>query len=225
MHNILLVRHGESEQNNRILSDRYMPDHEIALTENGIKQAYEAGSFLNRWLEENNIPIKSIRLWVSPFKRTRQTAEVINKQLKIKDVKEDEMLTELRFGIFHNLTKEECTREFPEEYKRFQMSRRFNGKYYARRPEGESPFDCEIRQKLFIDTIFRDFNTPGQPDNLVIIGHGAALNIFRKAMFHYSHEWYEEEPNPSNCSIMHLTLDNGYNKDCGYIYGGPMPEK
>ena len=58
------------------------------------------------------------------------------------------------------------------------------------------------------------------PDTIIIVGHGAALKILRKVIFHYTYEWYEAEPNPANCSIMHLTLDNKarVNLDDGYVY-------
>ena len=218
MRNLYLIRHGESIQNVGINEELRIPDHAIYLTPTGHKQAKEAGEFLKDYLD--GIHTDNIVMWVSPYKRTRETAEEILKYVKPSSIKEDDMLTELQFGIFDSLSKERVQLEFPVEWENFQNNRRFNGKFYARRPGGESPFDCEIRQKLFIDTLFRDFKTPF-PEHIIIVGHGAALNIFRKAMFHYSHEWYENEPNPGNCSIMRLTLDNGNNSDMGYIWGGP----
>lgn len=218
MRNIYLVRHGESIQNVGINNELRIPDHAIYLTENGIKQAQEAGKFLERtlgWVSPDNMV-----MWVSPYERTRQTAKEILRYIHPSTIKEDDMLTELQFGIFDSIPKEVIKDTFPAEWEHFQNNRRFNGKFYARRPGGESPFDCEIRQKLFIDTLFRDFESDSK-SHIIIVGHGAALNIFRKAMFHYSHEWYEKEPNPGNCSIMHLELDHGKNKDAGYIYGGP----
>ena len=218
MKHLYLVRHGESTQNVGINEQLRIPDHAIPLTDLGHEQASKAGEFLSKRLSSESID--NIAMWVSPYRRTRETAAEIRNHLHVTDVKEDDMLTELQFGIFDSLPKERVKVEFPVEWERFQNNRRFNGKFYARRPGGESPFDCEIRQKLFIDTLFRDF-AQGGPDHIVIVGHGAALNIFRKAMFHYSHEWYEAEPNPGNCSIMHLILDNGKNTDAGYIYGEP----
>ena len=218
MRHLYLVRHGESIQNVGINEKLRIPDHAICLTENGHKQAQEAGKFLKEhigWMESSNIA-----MWVSPYKRTRETAQEILNYIKPSSIKEDDMLTELQFGIFDSIPKEKVKELFPVEWENFQNNRKFNGKFYARRPGGESPFDCEIRQKLFIDTLFRDFKEDS-PKHIVIIGHGAALNILRKAMFHYSHEWYEKEPNPGNCSIMHLTLNKGKNTDAGYIFGEP----
>ena len=218
-HNIFLVRHGESQKNAHIRTNEILPDHDIKLTTKGRLQANTAGGFLETYLKNHNLDTSTFRMWVSPYTRTRQTAEIINQYLKISDVKEDAMLVELQFGLFQYHTSEECKQLFPTEYEQFQLMKTFNGKYYARRPGGESPFDCEIRQKIFIDTILRDFSKKSEPKNLIIVGHGAALNTFRKALFIYSHEWYEKEENPSNCSIQKIEMYTSKNIDAGYIHG------
>lgn len=216
MKRLYLVRHGESIQNVGINQKLRMPDHAIYLTENGIMQASNAGKFLCDYL--GNIPCSNITMWVSPYTRTRQTADEILKHIKVNKVKEDDMLTELQFGIFDAIPKEKIPDLFPEDWERYQNNRKYNGKFYARRPGGESPFDCEIRQKLFLDSLFRDIHKDC-PDHIIIVGHGAALTILRKAIFHYNHEWYAQENNPGNCSIQAIILDDGKNKDLGYIYG------
>lgn len=220
MKHIYLIRHGESIQNVGINEKLRIPDHAITLTDNGHIQA-EA---MAKWVEQKlrNIDTASrAALWISPYKRTEQTAKHLTDRVSFKSVKRDDMLTELQFGIFDSIPKDRIKEIFPIEWEAFQNNRRFNGKFYARRPGGESPFDCEIRQKLFIDTLFRDFDKHPEIDTIVIVGHGAALTCLRKAMFHHSYEWYEAEPNPGNCSIIRLVLDNGDNTDEGYIYGGP----
>lgn len=220
MKSIYLIRHGESIQNVGINEKLRIPDHAINLTDNGHIQAENVA----KWLEHKfrNYNMDNVVLWVSPYKRTRETAKHITNRIRFASVKEDDMLTELQFGIFDSIPKEKIKEIFPNEWDSFQNNRRFNRKFYARRPGGESPFDCEIRQKLFIGTLFRDFDRHPNIDTVVIVGHGAAINCFRKAIFHYSHEWYENEPNPGNCSILRIDLnDDKNNKDCGYIYGEP----
>lgn len=197
MQTLYLVRHGESTQNTGINKQQRIPDHAVPLTETGKQQAHAAGEFLSKLLAD--VPKNKIAMWISPYSRTRATAA----------------------GIFDAISKEEAQRLFPREWESFQNARRFNGKFYARRPGGESPFDCEIRQRLWLDTLFRDINNGCETEHFIIVGHGAQLNILRKAIFHYTHEWYAEAPNPGNCSIMKVVLDNGKNQDLGYIYGEP----
>ena len=238
MKNLYLVRHGESIQNVGLSDALHIPDHAAYLTERGMYQAHAAGEFLAKALKDE--PPDYIAVYVSPYERTRQTAKAILDHLTVSSVKEDEMLTELQFGVFDGLSKAQAEERFPAEWAQFQASRRYNGKFYARRPGGESPLDCEIRPRLFLDSLRRDF-AHGCPDHIIIVGHGAALNILRKAVFGYSHEWYEAEPNPGNCSIQLLRLNNyglwrsgriggdaaptPKDEDAGYIYGGPAEKE
>lgn len=214
---LFLVRHGESDQNVGVNEIERLPDHAIELTAEGHKQASRAGLFLREWLQ--GVPTEDKMMWVSPYRRTRQTAENIKCACTFGKIYEDDLLTEMQFGIFDAINKKKLPEIFPREWAEYSRVRQYNGKFYARRPGGESPFDCEIRQKLFIDTLFRDINSGKCPHYIVIVGHGAALTLFRKAMFHYSHEWFAEEPNPGNCSIQMIKLNDGYNEDEGYIYG------
>lgn len=219
MKRIFLMRHGESIQNTGENEKLQLPDHAICLTSNGKQQALDGGQFLKSYFYKNSIESWDVQIWNSPYTRTRETEQIVNSVLNIKNVKEDAMLIEMQFGIFDSISKDKIKEQFPLEWEMFQRNRQFNGKYYARRPGGESPFDAEIRQRLFLSSIFRDFNNSG-PENLIIIGHGASLNLLVKAFFHYSHEWYEKEPNPGNCSIRHIEVGKP-NRYKGYIYGKP----
>lgn len=232
-YHLYLVRHGESIQNTYENTDN-LPDHAIPLTERGKRQAQEAGEFLkNLFLEQE---VENFRCWCSPYIRTRQTAFEIAEKIKTvisplvsfggaNRFREDDMLVEIQYGLFNNIPKKEVQKIYPNEWARYQNDRRFQGKFFARRPNGESPFDVAIRQKLFLDTLYRDFQTKNCPQHIIIVGHGTSLNILRKCIFHYSYEWYDKEPNPGNCSIQYAILDPmSINKDLGYIYGNADPE-
>ena len=219
--NILLIRHGQSMMNVQQNKDM-IPDHAVELTSLGKEQANKAGEFLLEWLKKNNIAQDNITFWVSPYTRTRQTARGVITAAGLRGcrVKEDDMLVELQFGLFNNVPKAERPVKFPEEWARYSAERSCNGKFFARMPDGESAFDCSIRQKLAIDSMFRDLNAMPENDKttLIVVSHGAALTCFRKVFFHYSYEWYAQEPNPQNCSIQLITVNNGNNTDVGYIY-------
>lgn len=219
MYNLYLIRHGESIQNTHENVDN-LPDHAIPLSENGIKQAVAAGFFLKNFFAQHKI--KKFRVWESPYLRTRQTAEkILECQTGKYDVRSDTMLAEMQFGLFHNLSKDVVGLVYPDEWKSYQNERKFHGKFFARRPNGESPFDVSIRQKLFLETLYRDFRNGKCPEHIMIVGHGAALNVLRMCIFHYSYEWYNTVENPGNCSVQHIVLDPDQSKnyDLGYIYG------
>jgi len=217
--NIFLVRHGESQLNAHDKNAEHIPDHALSLTENGKRQAEEAGETFKKIFATRGIDPNSVRMWVSPYKRTRQTAEIIADELNLADnqIREDDMLVEINFGLFDGISKKEQQQRFPDEYAKYQKDRLEMGKFYARRPGGESGLDVEMRVRIFFDTIFRDYNAGG-PENLIIVCHGGLMNVFIKAFLHKSHEWYYSQKNPSNCSIIYLKSEDS---TCYYLHGGP----
>ena len=222
---IYLVRHGESLLNAGGEEAKHIPDHALPLTEKGKQQALEAGEVLLEEIQKG-LRTEKWRMWVSPYKRTRETAELINKTLQLKpnDIKEDSMLVEMDFGLFDGLSKAEMQEMYPVEWAKFQKDKLEKGKFFARRPGGESALDVEMRVRLFLDTIFRDYNSGG-PDNLIVVCHGALINVFLKAFLHKSHEWYYEQGNPSNCSIIKIRRHGGgVLSTWQYIHGGAEEE-
>lgn len=92
---IFLVRHGQSMANADWNTNKEVADHAIPLSEEGRKQPLAAGAFLSEWFESHLLgepseatverddrvhrfqsphTIPRIRLWHSPYRRTRETA-------------------------------------------------------------------------------------------------------------------------------------------------------
>jgi len=209
---IFLIRHGESIANVGANYEKRIPDHLVSLTENGKVQARENGEWLANYCREKNIDISNARIWRSPYLRTRQTCDEFNKYLGIKDIREDITLTEQQFGLFDSVPEEEWEIQYPNEYFEYKRQCSNYGKFYARLPLGESPFDVAIRIHQFMGTIYRDFEKHGI-DTLFIFTHGTTLRTFLLRWFHYSPEWYQEERNPKNCWVREI---DG-NVDLGYI--------
>ena len=69
---IILIRHGECHANTDESKFATEPDYTIELTENGIRQALEAGEKLKELVKD-----ESMYFYVSPFWRTRSTFENI----------------------------------------------------------------------------------------------------------------------------------------------------
>lgn len=137
---IFLIRHGESIQNTKENFIKKLPDHKVYLTLKGKEEVKEAGEFLLKYIKDNNINIDNATLWVSPYKRTRQTASIINKFLNIKDVKEDITLIEQRYGLFSDHDTEEIKEKFPLQFALYDKYYQNDGKFYARLPQGREPF-------------------------------------------------------------------------------------
>ena len=207
-----MIRHGESIANTGENYVNRIPDHLVSLTENGKRQANENGAWLANYCRENGVDLSRARIWRSPYLRTRQTSEEFNKHLGITDIREDITLTEQQFGLFDSVPEGEWEKLYPNEYFEYKRQCSNYGKFYARLPLGESPFDVAIRIHQFMGTIYRDFDKHGM-DTLFIFTHGTTLRTFLLRWFHYSPEWYQEERNPKNCWIREIDGDN----DLGYI--------
>lgn len=209
---IFLIRHGESIAN---VGENYVeriPDHLVPLTERGKEQARQNGEWLAQYCRAHQIDLSKARAWCSPFVRTRQTCEEFNRALQIREVREDITLTEQQFGLFDSLPEEEWERRYPDAYAEYRRQVTNQGKFYARLPMGESPFDVAIRVHQFTGTIYRDFERHGV-DTLFVFTHGTTLRAFLLRWFHYSTEWYQAERNPANCMIREIIND----RDLGYI--------
>ena len=208
---IFLIRHGESIANTGENEVLRLPDHLVPLTENGKKQAYNAGVWFKNYCDENNVDLSKARIWRSPYLRTRQTSEEFNKSLGITDVREDITLIEQQYGLFDSLSDEKRKELYPNEFEEYKRQIENKGKFYARLPMGESPYDVAIRIYQFLGTIQRDYEKHGV-DTLLVFSHGTAMRTFLLRWFHYSPEWYQDEHNPFNCAIREIDghTDKGY---------------
>lgn len=165
-------------------------------------------------LSEHVIP--KIRLYHSPYRRTRNTSDCIMESCKsiIHDVKEDFLLGEQTFGIFDGLEDHEQRERFPAEFAYFEHAQKYSGKFWARYPLGESPSDVAVRLKVFFQQLKQD-EEDGIKD-VIVVCHGTVLRAFTMAYLNHTPEWYAEEKSPGNCAIRILND----NKDLGYVFGG-----
>lgn len=215
---IVLVRHGESLGNVDPSIHANTADHAVPLSKRGREQAREAGRWLTAFYErafQQERP--HIRMWVSPYTRTRETADALLETAGewITDRVEHVLLCEQQFGLFDGIPDDELPQRFPSEFAHYDMLCRFGGKFWARMPLGESRFDVAKRIHQAFGTFHRDAEEH-DIDELVVICHGVTLRAFVMMWCHRTPEWFEAEVNPSNCAIR--VLDCGI--DRGYLYPG-----
>eukprot|EP00759_Apiculatamorpha_spiralis_P014135 PhF_6_TR20838/c0_g1_i1/m.30009 len=242
---ILLVRHGQSEAN--VLKSVYnsKPDHAIELTPRGKEMARGAGTFLRTWLQETygskaNVG-HHVRMWVSPFTRTRQTAEEVLSVLNplaspegsadcwVDSVRESIFLAEQDFGVFEGQQQPQQQQpemslsgssKFEYEQERNKLKERFLGQFWARNPQGESVFDVCVRLSGLVADIINDvvMPDPERPriQTVIIVSHGNTLRGFLTSWCRLSPEWFATTKSPRNCSIQ--LIEGRDNK--GYIFPG-----
>lgn len=255
IHNIFLIRHAESKGNVDKSIHTTMPDHAIPLSNRGEIQAALAGEKLAAWLELNlrgssktdmarrrrsavlgektTPPLDytpeelQLRLWTSPYKRTRQTADAIASKLNeggqlgwLRDRAENILLCEQQFGLFDGISDAELPLKFPNEYAHYKKCEDFEGRFWARMPMGESRFDVCQRVHQAFGTFQRDAERHNV-QNIAIVCHGVTMRAFKMMWLHKTPEWFEEEKNPGNCAIHHISLNLlGRYVDEGCIFEG-----
>jgi len=222
-----LVRHGESMGNVDRNIHHTHADHAIPLSEKGKEQAFESGKKLAEHLLQNQKSVyEKVRLWVGPYKRTRETADYLQKGIsecmtnlgldeKIQfdfSRREDITLVEQQFGLFDGVEDFDLPIKFPLEHAHYKKQEDFEGRFWARMPLGESRFDVALRVKQLFGTFHRDSENSGV-NKLIIVSHGVTLRAFMMQWLHLSVEWFENERNPRNASIRLLSN----NKDFGYL--------
>lgn len=252
---IFLVRHGMSRANFDWEENRRVADHAIELTEEGHKQAETVGKFLAEYFARHDCIdsrtagdyciISTIRLWHSPYMRTRQTAAGIERACLLPDVwskyripqrsdndahtwavrkpgdswfldkREHLLLAEQQFGIFDGLSDEERATNYPDMHGYYEKCKKYEGKLWPKMPLGESRFEVCQRVHQAFGTFHRDAQKRGIP-NIVIVGHGTTNRAFVQMWLHKPYEWMHQEPNPKNGSVR---LIEG-NEDKGYIFEG-----
>lgn len=191
---IFLVRHAQSEANVNFRVLRTITNMSANITETGINQAHQTGVFLSKKLSKD-LPLK---IWNSPYNRTRQTAKIIKEELKkngfIFEEFESIYLSERQFGVLDNV--EHFTTEFHQEAKHYLMHKKQKHDFFVRPPLGESPFDMCLRLDAFINF---ELNTENVQH--VMVSHGAAIKGFLMMFLKKDYDWYNEQKNPLNASV------------------------
>lgn len=219
---IFLIRHGLSEANIDKTVHFHTPDHAVELSEEGHEQARRAGSILADYLalppvseaeqyaalDLEHMPQRRARMLVSPYTRTRQTADRVAESLKAAGIRFDrrecEELREISFGLFDGLSIEEIRREFPREQAYYEKHKKVAGELFAPMPLGESRIQVGDRVKQSFGTILRDAEGSGDRapiHDFFVVAHGISINMFLQRWMHMPWEQIEARRNPDNCSI------------------------
>ncbi len=201
---LYLVRHGQSAANADKNLYRTIADHAIPLTELGERQAKEVGQFLRTELAGK----KTIVLH-SAYIRARQTEQLLCAGLQQDCIAERVELVEMaeqQLGLFDGVPEEERKLQFPEEYSRFQLMHDVSGRFFARPPQGDSPFDIYNRATRVVDLIKFAAKHEGI-ENFVLVGHGNWFACFQMAWLNLPFEWYAAHRTPWNAEVIKIEGD------------------
>ncbi len=200
---IILLRHGESEGNvDKSIYGR-KPDWKLDLTPNGRKQAEEAFTKYSKMVEPVTDDFKhyymrkngqNTMVYCSPLYRAIQT--VLPFEDIVLKTHYDPRIREQEWGNF----QQALTKEVRKERYKF-------GTFFYRFPHGESGADVYDRISSFFETMYRDFEKPDFPPNVLISTHGLTAKVFLMRWFHWSVEEFEYYDTPDNCQMLVMEID------------------
>lgn len=197
---IVLIRHGESEGNVDDTVYERVPDHALRLTERGQCQAEEAGRRLR-----DSFDGERVSAYVSPYRRTLQTYRHLRLDPSRVRAREEPRLREQDWGNWQD----------PAEVRRQKAARNTYGHFFYRFAQGESGADVYDRVDAFLESLWRSFEAPDHPPNVLLVTHGLTMRLFCMRWMHWSVAEFESLSNPANAETRALVLgsDGRYHLD------------
>ncbi|MFA5359155.1 MAG: class I tRNA ligase family protein [Patescibacteria group bacterium] len=166
---LILVRHGESQKNDSGVFDSSL-DSTFELTKDGIKQAKAAAKKIAAENKDNNVVI-----YASPVLRTKQTAEIIAKELSL-GINWAPELKEIDNGNWDGKTKDDPNIAASRAaYKKLNLEEQYTAK---RGETGESWKEQEDRMYNFVRTVLE--KEIGK--TIILVGHQGPLLYLLKSI-------------------------------------------
>ncbi len=169
-----------------------VPDHALRLTATGRRQAQEAGERLRELFGEERVSA-----YVSPYRRTLETFGAFGLNPALVRVREEPRLREQDWGNWQD----------HEDVRRQKAYRDSYGHFFYRFAQGESGADVYDRVGAFLESLFRSFEAPDHPPNVLLVTHGLTMRLFCMRWFHWSVAEFESLSNPGNGESRMLLLD------------------
>jgi len=212
---LVIVRHAESARNHAKKGSVYFaddaarrvvrgtPDHLIALTDDGHKQAEQTGAAVRERFGTFDA------VYHSGYTRTIQTAEGILAAYTAEErarmpVRTDLYIRERDAGYTYDMTTAEAEQAFPwlNEY-----WRTFGG-FFARPPGGESLADVVTRVNTFLEAVERAH----AGEKVLVVTHGGTIRCLRFALDRWDYEralGWPDGQEPANCGVTTYRPDSG----------------
>ncbi|MEU3187503.1 histidine phosphatase family protein [Streptomyces sp. NPDC006923] len=197
---IVLVRHGESEGNSDDTVYEREPDHALRLTETGRRQAGATGARLREMFGQEQVSV-----YVSPYRRAHETLRAFDLDLERVRIREEPRLREQDWGNWQDREDVRLQKAYRDAY----------GHFFYRFAQGESGADVYDRVGAFLESLYRSFEAPDSPENVLLVTHGLTMRLFCMRWFHWSVAEFESLSNPNNGEIRVLELgaDGKYTLD------------
>ena len=147
---LYLMRHGQSRSNLDLDEYSRIPNPLIEITEEGQKQAREAGNRIVGHMGSLAAMRHPIFVWSSPYARAAQSAIYVRDRFAHCNYREDVLLIEQNYGL---AIGEPSTEAFCQKCPQQTQLLFRAGKMYTTLPQGESKTDVAVRAELFLHKI------------------------------------------------------------------------
>ena len=193
--NLILVRHGQSEWNEKNLFTGW---ENPGLTEKGANEAKNAGMLIN------NLNIKFDHLFTSVLDRAKLTGTIILENINQKDIDiiENKALNERFYGDLQGLNKDECRQKWGAE--QVQIWRR---SYDVGPPGGESLKETGERVLPYYLGEIYPLILDGK--NVLVAAHGNSLRSLIKHLDKLSADEIVKLEIPTGAPIQYIFNDQG----------------
>lgn len=208
---LYFIRHAQSQANADPTVLKQKTNIGICLTHTGVTQAAQAALAMEEEVV-NFSDDEILKVWNSPYDRTRETANILKQHLRTCGIdfleEESIYLSERQFGIVDDAPDYRLTHS--AEYSHYMLHKQAKQDFFARPPLGESPFDVCLRIDFFLKTILGAQSIDpksGKRIRHALVFHGAAIRAAVVMRLSKNYEFYNEILNPVNASITKITAD------------------
>jgi broad specificity phosphatase PhoE len=193
---LILLRHGESVGNVDESAFCRIPDHAMTLTESGRRQSEAAGARLRELLGAPRIDV-----FVSPYRRTWQTLELLDLGSRVRRIREEPRLREQDWGNLQD----------PANQVRQRRERDAFGHFFYRLASGESGADVYDRVSGFLAGLTAPWTDAADEAGrtVLLVTHGLAMRLACMALMGWTVAEFEALSNPVNGDFRILTRQAG----------------
>ena len=167
---LLLVRHGETEQNKNYIIQGHT---DTDLNAQGIKKAAATAEFLKDFDYHH--------IYSSDLRRAKKTADFIANHLNL-EINESEKIREINFGNWEGLNLEEISDKFPEALKAWKEDPLTNGP-----PGGENITQFAARINMF----FNELLEIHQGEKIIVVTHGGVIKMYLREVLEVNADSFE----------------------------------
>lgn len=148
---LYITRHGKTQWN---IEGRFQGVKDSPLVDSGIRDANDLSEYIK--------DVDFIKIYTSPLGRAKQTAKIV---FKNREIIEDKRISEMNFGVFEGMKKEDINQEYHELYDNLWN----HPEKFTKCPNGGETF-LDVKKRI-VDFL-EEMKQYDENENVFIVTHG-----------------------------------------------------